>query len=150
MDEENDVILSPENTRQKRSATIGPTCPDANWYKNLLGDCIKFMLGTQTQQDARADCTGQNANLLDLSGGRAPVMYMDMYNNKFSTHFNWKTAKIWLDATKDNQGKFRYTRTNKEVYDNEYFSDPLTNQHYNPSDLCIVYISSQGFSQNFD
>ena len=97
-----------QNYRRKRSVL---TCPDSDWFQNILGDCIKFYDVLSLRPEAVTTCNsnslnGNSARLLRfIDANRATVIWNDMADGRFpgfnmSSYVHWKDVRFWIDAVK--------------------------------------------------
>ena len=137
----NTALVNPEekknctgttNKRKKRSVA----CPDSTWYKNSLGDCLLYVQAAAIRDDAIQDCSSRSSQLLELVGTRAPVMYNDIANNKFSG-FD-KSRYFWLNTDKQINGHQWFSGASLSA---TYFGD--VTQALNHADPLAVAMSAK-------
>lgn len=104
---ENSAIVNPEDektcqtsSRKKRSISIN--CPD-NWYRNLFGECLIYVLDGRPFTEAQNYCANQHpdAHLFIFSEeNRFATFYNDLLNDVGGYEFSHSTGYngFWLDA----------------------------------------------------
>ena len=96
----NELKSCKAHAKRRKKRSVGPTCPNG-WYKNILGDCLKYV-GQLNYQKAKDECNKYaNAKVADFIGDSAAVMFKDYEENKipgmplFSAP---KNRQFWLSA----------------------------------------------------
>ena len=96
----NELKSCKAHAKRRKKRSIGPTCPNG-WYKNILGDCLKYV-GQFNFLKATEECKKySNARVVDFIGESAAVMFKDYEENKISGMPLFsapRNKQFWLQA----------------------------------------------------
>ena len=139
----NELKSCKAHSKRRKKRSIGPTCPDGTWVKNILGDCLKHF-GFIRRQDAIDKCTAAGAMLADFRGDSAAVMYKDYEQNNIPDmplFTATKKKQFWFGATwvgDDSNGEYKHL-DGAVVKADKYMTNPKNHHNHNPSSMkCTV------------
>ena len=113
------------------TTTSSASCSNQSWFKNVYGQCIKYMATPTFRDDAKLKCTQANPNsqLLEIKSlSEASQLYNDMKNlpNAWgNVAFDMSTSTFWLGVEGDSSAS--HTSYNwdsdptDQAYDSTYF-----------------------------